>query len=235
LNVREVNAKPAERSVTKVRNSSRKAGRSPTAADLSARERNKLDKRERIRDSAYQLFLGQGFEDTTMAQVAAQAEVAKGTLFLYASDKDDLLCLVMHDRLHDAVERSFATLPRRAELLEQLLHVFGGLFAMYAEHTGLALAFIRVFPTATGPNGQALRAMTLGFLHRLSELVREACARGEVDPDVAPMQAAHNFFALYFAALLAGVSGHVPSLESAKEFVLKGSLALQIRGLRSKS
>jgi AcrR family transcriptional regulator len=167
-----------------------------------------------------------------MAQVAEQAEVAKGTLFLYASDKDDLLCMVMHDRLRDTVERVFTTLPRRAELLDQLLHVFGGLFETYAEHTALALAFIRVFPTAVGPNGQTLRAMTLSFLHRLSELVREAGARGEVDPTVPPMQAANNFFALYFAALLAGVSGQVQSLDAAKELVLRGSLALQIRGLR---
>jgi AcrR family transcriptional regulator len=212
----------------------RRTSRAKTRAGaaLSPREQNKLDKRERIRDGAYQLFLKHGFEDTTMAQVAEQAEVAKGTLFLYASDKNDLLCLVMHDRLRATVDRLFTTLPRRADLLAQLLHVFGGLFEMYAEHTDLALSFIRVFPTAVGPNGQTLRAMTLGFLHHLSELVREAGLRGEVDSDLPTMQAAHNLFALYFAALLAGVSGHVPSLAQAKELVLKPSLELQIRGLR---
>jgi len=195
------------------------------------REQNKLDKRERIRDAAYQLFLREGFEGTTMAQVAEHAEVAKGTLFLYASDKNDLLCLVMHDRLRDAVDQLFTTLPRRAELLAQLMHVFGGLFDRYAAHPALALAFIRVFPTAVGPNGQVMRAMTFGFLHRISELVREASERGELARDVPPMQAAHNLFALYFAALLAGVSGHVPSLEASKELVLRPSLALQLRGL----
>ena len=218
--------------MTSVRNRTKTRGRPREAPALSAREQNKLDKRERIRDSAYALFVEQGFESTTMAQVAEQAEVAKGTLFLYCSDKDDLLCLVMHDRLRATVERSFTTLPRRADLLAQLLHVFGGLFEMYAEHTKLALSFIRIFPTAVGPNGQTLRGLTFGFLHQLSELVRAASARGEVARDVPPMQAAHNLFALYFSALLAGVSGHVPSLAVAKEAVLKGSLELQLRGLR---
>lgn len=218
--------------MTSVRNRSRARTKPREQPALSPREQNKVDKRERIRDSAYALFLERGFEATTMAEVAEQAEVAKGTLFLYCSDKDDLLCLVMHDRLRSTVERLFATLPRRADLLGQLLHLFGGLFEMYDEHTKLALSFIRVFPTALGPNGQTLRGMTLGFLHQLSELVREASARGEVDAAVAPMQAAHNFFALYFSALLAGVSGHVPSLAAARDLVLKGSLELQIRGLR---
>jgi len=218
--------------MTSVRNRTKARVKRRVTTALSPREQNKLDKRERIRDSAYALFLQHGFEATTMAQVAEQAEVAKGTLFLYCSDKDDLLCLVMHDRLRSTVDRLFTTLPRRAELLAQLMHVFGGLFEMYAEHPDLALSFIRVFPTAVGPNGQTLRGMTLGFLHQVSELVREASVRGELDPEVPPMQAAHNLFALYFAALLAGVSGHVPSLAMARDVVLKASLELQIRGLR---
>jgi AcrR family transcriptional regulator len=201
------------------------------STSLSQRERNKLDKRARIRDSAFRLFVEQGFEGTTMAQVAEAAEVAKGTLFLYCSDKDDLLCMVMHDRLDGTVTRLFATLPRRRALLPQLMHVFGGLFDMYGEHPALALSFIRVFPTAVGPNGQMLRAMTLGFLHRVAGLVREAGVQGEVDAAVPTMQAAHNLFALYFAALLAGVSGNVPSLEVARETLLRSSLELQIRGL----
>lgn len=40
-----------------------------------------------------------------MAQVAEQAEVAKGTLFLYCSAEEDLLCLVMHERLQATIDR----------------------------------------------------------------------------------------------------------------------------------
>jgi AcrR family transcriptional regulator len=201
---------------------------------LSSRQRNKLDKRERIRDAAFELFCARGFEETTTAEVAQRAEVAKGTLFLYCSDKNDLLCMVMHDRLRSTLDRLFATLPRKVDLLSQLMHVFGGLFEMYAEHPSLALSFIRAFPTARGPNGQTMRGMTLSFLHQVSELVRCAAEHGEVDQRVAPMQAAHNLFALYFAALLAGVSGQLPSLNSARDTLLRPSLELQIRGLATR-
>ena len=63
------------------------------------REANKEDKRERIREAAFELFLEHGVGGTKLADVAERAGVAKGTLFLYASDKEDLVCMVMHERL----------------------------------------------------------------------------------------------------------------------------------------
>ena len=206
----------------------RRAAPPPT---LTRREQQKLDKRERIRDAAWELFTTVGYEDTTTKAVAARADIASGTLFLYASDKRDLLCLVMHDRLATVVDARFETLPRGAPLLEQLMHVFRGLFQMYGEHSNVAAAFVRYFPGATGPNGQKVNALTFAFLHRIAHLVREKQARGEVGADVDPMQAAVNIFGLYYGALTSWLSGFV-TLEAALDPSLKHALALQIRGFR---
>src|SRR6185503_10345371 len=70
---------------------------------LGRREQNKLEKRERVRRAAWDLFTTKGFDATTTKDVAERADIATGTLFLYASDKKDLLFLVMHDRLERAV------------------------------------------------------------------------------------------------------------------------------------
>jgi AcrR family transcriptional regulator len=203
----------------------------PPAA--SRREQQKLDKRERIRAAAWELFTTAGFDETTTKAVAARADVAAGTLFLYARDKEDLLCLVMHDRLAATVEARFATLPRGAPLMDQLLHVFRGLFQMYAEHPGVAAAFIRHFPGADGPNGREVSALTFAFLHRLAQLVRDAQGRGEVAPSVEPMQAAANVFWLYFGALVSWIGGF-STPEAALDPGLRGALALQIRGFESR-
>lgn len=194
------------------------------------REQNKLDKRERIRDAAWDLFTTAGFAETTTKAVAERADVAVGTLFLYARDKDDLLCLVMHERLSQAVEKRFATLPRSAPLLDQLMHVFRGLFLMYGEHPAVAAAFVRHFPGADGPNGQEVNALTFAFLHRLGQLVREAITRGEVRADVEPMAAAGNFFWLYYGSLMSWISGFA-TLETAFDPGLRRALELQMRGL----
>ena len=59
--------------------------------------------REQIRLAAWELFTTHGFEKTTTQAIARRAGVAAGTVFLHASDKADLLFLVMHDRLADVV------------------------------------------------------------------------------------------------------------------------------------
>lgn len=194
------------------------------------RERQKADKRERIRIAAWDLFTTQGYARTTTRKVAERAGIATGTLFRYASDKADLLFLVYHERLSSALERGFASLPRSAPLIDQLLHLFGGFFRMYEAHPEVAREFVRAMPGADGPNAQAMNGLTFGFLYQLAGLVGEAQARGEVSRAIEPMQAAANFFALYYGALLGWLSGF-SSLKASLDPVLKSSLGLQIRGL----
>ncbi|MFX1452616.1 MAG: TetR/AcrR family transcriptional regulator, partial [Promethearchaeota archaeon] len=52
------------------------------------REREKEQRREDIIDAAEKLFLTQGFENTTMKQIANEAEYSKGTLYNYYKSKD---------------------------------------------------------------------------------------------------------------------------------------------------
>ncbi|MBX3251645.1 MAG: TetR/AcrR family transcriptional regulator [Myxococcales bacterium] len=204
--------------------------RGRAAPPVDGRARRRIDTRAKIRAAAYELFAANGFDETPASAIARRAGVAEGTIFTHASDKPDLLFLVMHDRLQRAVEERWATLPD-GPLLDRLMHLFAGLFRMYGEHPALAAAFIRHLPGAKGPNAREVDALTLGFLHRLAQLITEARETGEVSAEVAPLRCAHNIFGLYFMALLGWVGGHM-SLEIALEPVLRDSLALQIRGFR---
>ncbi len=194
------------------------------------RAEQKLDTRDRVRDAAWELFTTVGFDRTTTKQIAERAGVAAGTVFVHASDKDDLLFLVMHDRLAATVEARFAKVPD-APLLEQLMYLFEGFFRMYAEHPAVAAAFVRRLPGADGPNAQRCNAVTWAFFARLGALVAAAQERGEVARDVDSVQCAQNAFALYFMALLGWLGGFA-TLETALEPGLRNALALQIRGMR---
>jgi AcrR family transcriptional regulator len=55
------------------------------------RERKKLQTRQHIADVAAALFAEHGFEDVTVDQVAAAADVAKKTVFNYFPTKEDLV------------------------------------------------------------------------------------------------------------------------------------------------
>ena len=101
--------------------SKKKLGAAPR---IGRRERNKLDKRERIRAAARDLFARRGYSAATMRDIAGRAHVALGTLFNYADDKRDLVFLIFNDILDELTERALAA-PRPGEpLVEQLMAVF---------------------------------------------------------------------------------------------------------------
>jgi AcrR family transcriptional regulator len=209
--------------VTRVRKSE------PAPGPRSRAER-KQDTRDQIRRAAWELFTRDGFDATTTKAIAERAGVAAGTLFVHASDKTDLLFLVMHDRLAETVEQQLRTLPA-APFVDRLMHVFRGLFRMYAEHPDMGAAFVRSLPGAKGPNADRVNGLTFAFLHKVAALVVEAQSAGELGRDVDPLVAAQNVFAAYFMALLGWLGGYT-TLEVALDPALRGALLLQVRGLR---
>ena len=56
------------------------------------KERERLQRRNDIIDSAEKVFLSKGFENTTMEDIAEKAEFSKGTLYTYFQSKNEL-CL----------------------------------------------------------------------------------------------------------------------------------------------
>lgn len=66
------------------------------------------EKAARIRSAALDLFYEQGIEQTTMAQIAARAGIAKGTLYLYFPSRERLieeLFLYCRDRNVEACDK----------------------------------------------------------------------------------------------------------------------------------
>ncbi|NOU31827.1 MAG: TetR/AcrR family transcriptional regulator [Polyangiaceae bacterium] len=208
----------------------REAQRGVAETVTDGRRARTLETRGRIRAAAWELFSTQGYEATTTQAIAKRAGVAAGTVFVHASDKADLLFLVMDERLSAVVEARMAAVPP-GPLLSRLLFVFAGILETYGESPGVAAAFVKNLPGATGPNAQRMTSTTFAFIYRLGLLVEEAQATGEVSKDVQPMACAQNIFGLYFMSLMAWLSGHA-SLEFVLDPLLKDSLALQIRGFR---
>jgi len=68
------------------------------------RERNKQDKLARITAAACKLIAEQGIGAVTTLQVAEAADVATGTLFLYAKTKGELLLLAQNSEYERALE-----------------------------------------------------------------------------------------------------------------------------------
>ena len=54
-------------------------------------EENKRKKRTALLSQAFSLFMNKGITNTTISEIAQQADVAKGTFYIYFKDKDDLI------------------------------------------------------------------------------------------------------------------------------------------------
>ena len=68
------------------------------------RERKQLERRTRLADVAVELFERNGFEKTTIEQIAAAADLAPRTFFSYFATKDDLVLADYTDRLRRILE-----------------------------------------------------------------------------------------------------------------------------------
>lgn len=202
-------------------------------ARTTTRAEQKLDTQRRIRDAARTLFERDGYAATTTDAIARAAGVAKGTVFVHAKDKLDLLMLVMHDELELTVAAALSNLPRKADLVTSAFHVFTSLFEMYAARRSTSSAFLTQYFSADGPNSARLNALTFKFLHQMAELVRGAQHRSQVASDVDPVLLASNFFASYWLCLM-GWAGHHMTQEQALD-ALQRSLKLQVRGLKASS
>ncbi|SEL32797.1 transcriptional regulator, TetR family [Stigmatella aurantiaca] len=193
------------------------------------RERNKRQKLEAAKKAARQLFARQGFEATTIRQIAERAGIGLGTLYSYVPNKHELLDLIFHEQWSAVEDAAYASLPADVGLVEGLLHVFGAMVDSYAKDPELSKTFLRetLLPTE---GGETRRERSRQVLTRLAGLVERARERGEVGQEVDPLAAATNLFGLYLLHLLGWFGG----LGNTAEFLerLRLSLELQMRGLR---
>ncbi|MEU2245537.1 TetR family transcriptional regulator [Streptomyces sp. NPDC019224] len=82
---------------------------SPTAPGdrpMGLRERKKLKTRVAIRQATYRLVEEQGYEATTIEQIAEAAEVSPSTVFRYFATKEDIVLTDEYDPVMEALLRN---------------------------------------------------------------------------------------------------------------------------------
>ncbi|MGV4887153.1 TetR/AcrR family transcriptional regulator [Streptomyces viridosporus] len=91
------------------------------ARHLGLRERKKLKTRRAIREATYSLIREQGYEATTVEQIADRAEVSPSTVFRYFPAKEDI---VLTDEYDPLLEELLRQRPADEPVLESLRWAF---------------------------------------------------------------------------------------------------------------
>lgn len=115
-----------------------------------------LAKREQISSAARRLFLADGFANTSMDAVTAEAGVSKQTLYTYFPTKIDLLAEVLYESIRELGIRP-PQAPQTLESVEDLRRTL----------LSLATLFTR---SLMQPDAIALMRLVLGEAFRVAEL-----------------------------------------------------------------
>lgn len=83
-----------------------------------------LDKRERLADAAAGLIHRQGFSHTTLADIAAEAKVALGSVYYYFKTKDDVAKVIMSRRQVE-ISHALEDIDRLSDPLKRLQALVG--------------------------------------------------------------------------------------------------------------
>ena len=164
------------------------------------REANKLDKLNRVKWAARELFTTVGYDEATTRQIAKKAGVALGTLFTYATTKRDLLFLVSNDLLDEARHLADASFQRNRNIQHNFV-LFCAVFykVLHAQPELSKLVFRELLFYDSGIHSMRAMANRARTLKSIEALVVNAHERGEIRLHVPPDFIAWLLFSIFQA------------------------------------
>jgi AcrR family transcriptional regulator len=170
---------------------------------LSLRERKKRQTRQRILDVALELFQRNGFDRTSVDEIAARANVSRATCFNYFSSKESIVHEIAVRELEQL--QGLAERDRAASPVAKIRNVMRRL-------TADTLPYLRItryvfLGALLYPSNETAFHIRLGSI--LDRLVQEAQALGEIRADLVPTEVVQAIIGAYFSV----VFGHIAHSE----------------------
>ncbi|OFE11238.1 hypothetical protein PHACT_15490 [Pseudohongiella acticola] len=174
----------------------------PDLASMGLRERKKLIRLQRIVAAARLLFIDKGFNTTTIQDIAAEADVGLGTLYLYAKSKEDLLVLVFKDDILKMIDESYAAISPGAPLMDQLMAFFDCHINYHLKDQALSRIVLKELSfSTTEQRRRDIDQIMNSTYAKLMKLIERARRDGRLDKEMYTGTMAWSTFALYYHLL----------------------------------
>lgn len=105
------------------------------------RESEKQRRRQSIIEAAVKVFARKGFYNANVKDVAKEAGVADGTIYLYFKNKDDLLISLFENKMDNILNRFSKALKKISDPLDQLKTFIKVYFDLIEEDNDLSEVF----------------------------------------------------------------------------------------------
>lgn len=164
--------------------------------EASTRKEQKAHTRSHILSVSKTLFEMQGFRQTTSRQIAKEAGIAAGTLFVHFPSKESILATVLYESIEEVLQSAFSTLPEE-NFADKLLHLARALYTFYAQRPKLSRVLLQHNIFADGTNVEFDQQSDDFRLWIAEGALRNEVVATPKDAEIA----AHSFMAQYLYVL----------------------------------
>lgn len=182
----------------------------------------KPEKQEHILRTAARVFAERGFARTDVAEIAARAGVAKGSLYNYFESKEDLYVHICRDGMRRSREAVYGNLDPAWDIYRQVERIFANGFQFLRAHPEYLRLYLNV--SSAGMESFA-EQLTLEVEKRTADHLKGVLKRdreaGRIRPDIDVNMAAFLINNLYVMLMMSLVSRH---------FQIRMKEYLEIRG-----
>jgi len=142
------------------------------------------DKYHRILDAAVKVFAEQGFHQSTISQIARDAGVADGTIYLYFKNKDDILVQFFNYK----TKQVFDSFRKEVDKADNSLDKLSNLIRRHLEEFQNDRSMAVLYQAETHQNSrlveEQIKEMSKLYLDIVSEIVERGQDEGSVRKDL---------------------------------------------------
>ena len=150
------------------------------------REREKQQRRLDIVNTARQLFFSKGFRDTTIDDIARASELARGTIYLYFENKEEIYATVLEEGLEMLAQLLDHAQDPQADPLTNLLAAHDAFMEFHDRHAEyynvLTLDKMQVVEALPETQQQRLAAKITAMAEKMAANLQDGMAQGYFRP-----------------------------------------------------
>ncbi|MDD2497233.1 MAG: TetR/AcrR family transcriptional regulator [Desulfitobacteriaceae bacterium] len=166
---------------------------------LSRRERKKNETKQSILNSAIKYFQTQGYDSTTMEQIAEEVDISKVTLYNYFPSKEAIVSEFFQRMSHEFVDQVLKVLEKQPTTRMKIFEMFKQQFEWNLQYRELLqVYFVHQFQSMLKP--ETYKGSGLDIV--LAQIIRYGQEKGEVRNDLPTEYLAKHLEMMYVMQFL---------------------------------
>ena len=150
---------------------------------ISGRSKNN-DKYHRILNAAVKVFAEQGFFQSTVSQIAREAGVADGTIYLYFKNKEDILVNFFSYKTKQVFDGFREVLKKHDNAMDKLLNLVRRHLEVFQDDLNMAIVYRAETRQSSRLIEKQIREMSKMYLDLVGEIVEQGQEEGSIRKDL---------------------------------------------------